>query len=158
MDAAEADRPYTIPTLVTEGDKLELLYPIRIEIGTQRVPVLTCWKWLRHLKQDSFLYAILSGRAGWEDKKQFLDSITEASPVPTLVMLGSRDSADVECVHLIMLFKLLHARALDEDPVVTPVEMRVQPDYRSRVTELTTSGMTVLQLVRVMALADQYGV
>ena len=160
LDTEKGGRPdgYEIPTLVTPEDKLELLYPIRVEIGQQRIPVLTCWKWLRSLKRDSFLYAILSGNAGWEENRRFLDSITEASPVPTLSLLSNRDAtADVECIHMLLLFKLLHARALDEDPVVTPAEARVHPDYRSRVTDLTTS-ISVLQLVRVIALADQYGV
>lgn len=158
LDTAKADRPYEIPSIVTPVDRLELLYPIRVEFGKQRVPVLSCWPWLRQLKRDSFVYAILNGRGGWEDQKRFLDSITEQSPVPTLSLLATRDATvDTECIHLILLFKLIHARALDADSVVTPAELRVQPDYTPRAVTLTEQ-MTIQELIHVFSLADQYGV
>ncbi len=146
-----------IPTLV-DGSKLTLHYPIRVEIGQQRVAVLTCWAWLRHIKQDSFLFAILSGQGGWTDQQQFLNSITEKSPVPVLHLMPLQDShEDKECVHLHRLFALVRAQAFDADPLITTEEAKKDPDYKSATTDLMEQ-MTVEELINVIALADQYGI
>ncbi len=146
-----------MPSIV-DVSGLTLRYPIRVEIGIQRVPVMTCWAWLRAIKEDSFLFAMLSGRSGWQDQRQFLDTITEENPVPVLRLMTARDAfEDRECVHLRLLFSLVHAQALDDDPLVSPEEVKRDPEYKSRTT-LVAESMTVDELIQVVALADQYGI
>lgn len=163
QDDGNDDEEINIPQIVLGGSHVAY-FPIHVLIGRQRASVMTCWSWLRDMKHDSFLYALFGGGRGdgdglvWKEQHEFLESITEDSPIPVLRLLPDLDAfEDQECIDLILMFRLLHATVFDKDPVITPKAAKAKPGYASRVSLIIKETMDTPDLVRLISLADKYG-